>query len=329
MKTSSYYTVEWKKHNPAAYWICAGLTALAMAVILLWHVPFVYAEEVDQSQDVFRFVMSHSILDHADPQDVKIAMELWARELLRSLDKKKYSVKVSRNFEETQKILQKGDLDFILFSSIDYLKLRDLAKSVPILVGSNDVGESREYLLVVRNDSGIKTVKDLRGKRIALLAEKQGSQGSIWLDVLLMRNGAWNRDAFFLRVLESTSYPRAVMAAFFDKADAAIVTRGAYETANALNPQVGRRLHVIEKSKDLIGRISCILPSTSKKLRSQLEDVGIHLHESPTGRQILTLFKFDRIIRFQPSYLTGLQELLRERDRLLAMKKKRRYRANR
>lgn len=296
------------------------LLALSAAIILLWRVPYAFAEGADESQKIFRFVMSQSVLNDTDPRDVKIAMDLWARELSRSLEVKNYTVRITRNLDDTLEILKKGELDLIALSSLEYLKLKGLAKTVPLLLGANNAGESREHLLLVRNDNGIKTLKQLQGKTIMILSEKKNSLSSIWLDVLLMRQGVWERETFFGRVTESSSYSKAVMAVFFNKADAAIVTRGAYETANALNPQVSRRLLVIEKSRDLIGNISCVLPSTSKKYREMIEDVGMRLHESPTGRQVLTLFKLDKIVRFQPGYLTGLKELLQERDRLLAKK---------
>lgn len=307
----------------------AGLLALGVAMLLLWRVPCGFAGEADESQKVFRFVMSQSVLDDTDPRDVKIAMDLWARELSRSLEVKNYSVRIAGNLEDTLEILKKGDLDLIALSAIDYLKLEDLTKTVPLLLGANNAGKSREHLLLVRSDSGIKTLKQLRGKTIMILSEKRNSLSSIWLDVLLMRRGVWERDAFFARVTDASSYSQSVMSVFFKKADAAIVTRGAYETANALNPQISRRLRIIEKSRDLIGNISCVLPSTSKKYRDMIEDVGMRLHESPTGRQVLTLFKLDRIIRFQPGYLTGLKELLQERDRLRAQKTRKKSRVSR
>jgi phosphonate transport system substrate-binding protein len=322
-ETSSRFSFAGMRHNSVLCRIFVELLAQSMIIMLLWQVPCAFADQDHNSQKIFRLVISQTVLDDTDPRDVKIAMDLWARELSRPLDVKKYKVHISKNLEEMRDIIRKGDLDLVTFSSLEYLKLQGEAKTVPILVGANNVGESREYLVLVRKNSGIKKVKELRGKTITLLSEKKNSMGNLWLDILLMREGVSGRDAFFRYVTESASYSRAIMAVFFDKVDAAVVTRGAYDTANALNPQLNRRLSIIEKSQTLAGNISCILPSTSKKFRGMIEDVGMHLHESPTGQQVLMLFKLDRIVPFQPSYLTGLEDLLLERDRLLEKKTKR------
>ena len=114
------------------------------------------------------------------------------------------------------------------------------------------------------------------------------------------------------------------MAVFFGQADAAIVSRGALETAATLNPQIGNRIVVVSESKSLIGDFTCIPTSVNEKFKQSIEYAALHLHERTAGRQILTLFHIDRVVPFQPSYLDGTIELLRERDRLLLKLGKRR-----
>ena len=121
---------------------------------------------------------------------------------------------------------------------------------------------------------------------------------------------------------ESATSSQALMAVFFKQFDAAIVTRGTLETSAALNPQLGGQLTIIAESHILLGDITCIPDNVAPSLQRAIENAAKHLHESTVGKQMFTLFQMDRAIPFQPSYLDGLEALLRERDRLKAKKVK-------
>jgi ABC-type phosphate/phosphonate transport system substrate-binding protein len=90
-----------------------------------------------------------------------------------------------------------------------------------------------------------------------------------------------------------------------------------------LNPQIGRQLKVVAESKPLHGDITCIPTTVSENMKRTIENAALHLHETTSGKQMFTLFQIDRVIPFNPSYLSGLEELLRERDRLTTRRMKR------
>jgi ABC-type phosphate/phosphonate transport system substrate-binding protein len=300
------------------------LLPLLVAIILSAQGLPAFADQADKMSMSFITGFSPQVLADADARDVDIAMSLWARELARTLPVKKAEIFVAKSLKELQVSITAGDCDLVTLSAFEYLQIRDRAKLLPILVGANNVGRSREYLLLVRSDSGIGTLKDLRGKTIILPAVTKSYMSHLWLEVLLLRVGNQDSRVYFRQVMESGSSSKAMIALFFGKADATIVNRGTFETAKALNPQLGVRLKVIAESKSLAENISCLLASHNQKTKSMVEDAGLHLHDTVTGRQVLTLFKIDRIISYKPSYLDGLVELLQERDRLLTKNAKRR-----
>ena len=55
-----------------------------------------------------------------------------------------------------------------------------------------------------------------------------------------------------------------------------------------------------------------------------MDAAALTLHETPVGRQMTTLFHIDRVVLFTPSYLAGLEDLLRERERLMNSRSKKR-----
>jgi phosphonate transport system substrate-binding protein len=296
--------------------ICA---ILLVPTVTLGGAPFTGAELQDVTPKVLRVGFSTRILSDIDPRDAQVAMELWTKELSRSMGIKTLpQTVIFRNAADLLEAVKKGELTIVSLTAIDYLNIRDKVRLTPSVVSSSNSGRGKEAVLITHQDSGIRTVADLRGKKILLLSPTKHEATHIWLDVLLMREGNRDRFSFFRQVKEAPSASQAIMAVFFRQADASIVSRGAFETGKILNPQIGSQLFVVAESKPLLDDITCVPSSVNEKLKRSIEYAALHLHESTVGKQIFTLFHIERTVPFQPSYLDGTVELLRERDRLLA-----------
>jgi ABC-type phosphate/phosphonate transport system substrate-binding protein len=302
-------------------YILAGLISV---LALLQHPTDLFAE-IANLPKVVRMGFSSRVFPDVDQRDAQVAMELWTRELARSMGiRTSLQTVIFNKPAELLNAVKRGELIVVVLPAIEYLQIRDKTLLSPSIVAANYAGNSRQFLLIVRRDSGIRSVADLRGKSILLPSSTKHEASHIWLDVLLMRDGKSDRINFFRQIKESTTSSQSIMGIFFKQADAAIVSRGALETSRALNSQVGSQLLIISESKSFLGDLTCIPSSVGENLRHSIENASLHLHETTVGKQIFTLFQIDRTIPFQPSYLEGLIELLRERDRLMAKRGKRR-----
>lgn len=303
----------------------AGGLMITLAATLYLAVPWspAFAGQGQDIPDILKVGFSSRVFAETDTRDARVAMELWARELSRSMGLATTpKTIIFSNIKELRSALSKDELAIITLSAIDYLNIRDSVNLRPIIVASNNRGKAREQLLLVRKASGIRSLKGLRNKTIALLPPGKHQSSHIWLDVLLLRNGTRQTDGYFQKIQEATTASQAIMSLFFGKVDAAVVSRGAFETAKTLNPQLGHSLKIIVESRSLMGDITCIPLSISDTFGRTIESAALDLHKTTTGRQIFTLFQIDRVITFEPSYLKGLEDLLQERDRLMAKQAK-------
>jgi phosphonate transport system substrate-binding protein len=230
---------------------------------------------------------------------------------------------IYKNTADLLDAVKKGDLIIVSLPALEYLQIRDRAPMAPLVVASSNAGKGRRFVLVVRHDSSIRSLADLRGKSITLLLSSKHEISQLWLSVMLLKEGFRDRDAFFRQTKESTSASQAMMAVFFKQVDAAIISRGAYETNTTLNPQMGKQLSIISESRSLLGDVTCVPDMVEEPLKRAIEKAALNLHESTVGKQMFTLFQIDRTIPFAPAHLDGIEELLRERDHLLAKRIKR------
>ena len=294
----------------------AGLLLLT-GVLTLVRPASSASNQNDFTQTVVKVGFSSKLFADSDKQDARLAMELWSNELSRSMGfENKPQTIIYNNSTELLNGIRKGNLTIISLSALEYLKLRDLVQLAPFAVASNHVGKARQFVLITRRDSGIRSFADMRGKTLLNLPSATSEVSHLWLDVLLMKEGKLDRDSFFRLAKESPSASKAIMSVFFKQADGAIVNRGALDASASLNPQLASQLSVVAESKSLLGNINCVPLGISEQLKSTIQYAALHLHEKATGRQIYTLFHVDRTIEFNASHLAGLEELLRERDSL-------------
>jgi phosphonate transport system substrate-binding protein len=266
---------------------------------------------------------SSRVFPDVDQRDAQVAMEMWTRELARGMGLKSLAqTSIYKNTTDLLDSINRGELTFVTLTAIEYLQIRDKAHMTPSVVNANNAGKGRQYVLIVRQDSGFKSVSDLRNKSISLMSSSRHELSHIWLDVQLMKAGLQDHGRHFRQTKEATSASQAIMGVFFKQTDAALVSLSSLETSKALNPQVGKQLLVIAESKGLHGDISCIPNMVDEKLKKTMENTALRLHETTVGKQIFTLFQTNQVVPFTASYLDGTVELLRERDRLLAKLKR-------
>lgn len=308
-----------------------GLMRIPCLLILLFIAGALYvspaagaANPLDELPKVLHVAFSSRTFPGVELSDAQIAMELWARELSRNAGIPKARVTIFNDVNEIREAVRHGNIHMVTMPPVEFLKYRRELKIVPAYVAANKSGKDMENLIVVRRDSGMQTVRDLRGRTLAMASASHHGASLIWLNVLSMREGAGQATGFFRRLHETKNASQAVIGVFFRKFDGALVTRASLEACSSVNPQLDRELAVIAKSDSLVGDISCLPVNIGEKLRIAIDTAALTLHEKTVGRQMATLFQVNRVAPFKPSYLSGLEELLRERDRLAVSQRKKR-----
>jgi phosphonate transport system substrate-binding protein len=202
--------------------------------------------------------------------------------------------------------------------SWQYLSLDIQARVKPFFVPVAQGKVGRRYLLLTRQDSGLKTLGDLRGKDLTQYEVANANVGRHWLDTLLLTNQLGAPQAFF-GVMETVGKPTAaVLPVFFRKKPACFVDQSALDLITELNPQVGKELHPVVASETYLDILICLSNAgwDSEQHKADTIQALNQLHLEPEGRQILTLFKIDRLVPFQEAQLDTVKRLRATYDHL-------------
>jgi hypothetical protein len=101
---------------------------------------------------------------------------------------------------------------------------------------------------------------------------------------------------------------------FFGTVDACVVDEVNLSLAKEMNPQLGQ-LRVLARSRPMIGSVIAT-PVEPGSFQNELLDTILSLHQDARGRQLLMVFKTDRVVRIQPGDLDSARELWRDYYRL-------------
>ncbi|MCG8551467.1 MAG: phosphate/phosphite/phosphonate ABC transporter substrate-binding protein [Desulfobacterales bacterium] len=272
-----------------------------------------------QANEQINLGFSRSIVGGVNENDALAVIKVWATELMVS---ENYFVnvrpKIYGDAGEMKTALQQNLVDFICFNTnefFDFAHLLDQEKFVfPVYEGSMTEG----YLLVIRKNSPIETLEDLKGRSLIFSKNARTALSFIWLDVELARAGLPVTEHFFNRVKPAGKVSDALLPIFFGKEDACLVTRRGFGIMAELNPQISHQLKFLAASKGYIPGFLAFRKNYRSKIKEViLNRIGLW-GQTFAGHQILTIFQTDGLVPKPSGVLGPTMALIKEHRHLFS-----------
>lgn len=202
-------------------------------------------------------------------------------------------IHIFRSTEEMERTLAAAEVDIVGGSALEVLALPAAHVEPPYMtaVAGGTIGV--EYLLLTHEDSTLRTLADLAGRRIALLDNAAGTLVRPWLEQVL-RAAQLPAAARHFRELKPVAKPSlAALPVFFRQLEACIITAANFKTLAELNPQLARKLRVIATSPRLVPLLSAFRRGMPPAHRQDIDHAMEAVGTISSGRQFLTLFQTD------------------------------------
>lgn len=214
---------------------------------------------------------------------------------------------VADTLEELRNRIVEGSVGVVVLDVIEYLNLPRPELLNPVLMaGSGDT--KRHLLLVVSGADAISGVEDLRGKRISYFTRSNADLGRMWLEVMLQEHHLARSDRFFGSLSPALKPSAACLPVFFGKQDGCVIDESSFGVLKEMNPQIASKLRVIATSpaypEYFIG-----VHVNHREFRQELVQGLLELNQDPEGRQLLMVFKGDRIIPVSGNELNAIRDL--------------------
>lgn len=252
-----------------------------------------------------RLGVSESVVRGVSVNDARAALAVWSAEIGRASG---ISLAMQDPVLPTGQLLaaiRSGTIDVFCITVQEYRQIVPYVDISRILV--DDYGGD-ELVLAVREESGITNLRALRGRSMILFDNPHCTLAEPWLTVLLWREVQCSPPQWLGRISVSSRLSQVVLPVFFGQADACVVTRGALETMFELNPQLSKKLRVLQSSPKLVGVFfACRKNSVSRK---RILDRLFDARTSPAAKQVLMLFQSHGIALRDGEYLRSAIDIL-------------------
>ena len=165
----------------------------------------------------FNVGLSDQLLLDVNFSDAKVTMQILLDKYLAGEKiELKSNVTIVNDIEILERKLMNREFDVVNLLSTEYLKFKNRINLEPLLVQSASGSGFFSYVLLVRKDSGIKNLNDLKGRDIKIFTNKKRefSIPAIWLDYSLIKQRLPKMDFHFSKITITDNANRAVLPVF-------------------------------------------------------------------------------------------------------------------
>jgi hypothetical protein len=233
----------------------------------------------------------------------------------------KSQVIIYEDIDALVKDILAGNDDMIVVTTSEYFILRNQVRITPFLTYKIEDRILNRMILVSRTDSGIRSVIQLRRRKIALfsISNNELNLPILWLTTLILKSGGNYRSEFAPSIYRVQKGTNAISDVFFRKADAAVVPEREFVISKELNPQIGAQLSVIDSSKHLLYSVLCYTEKMTASLSRYKDrdlqsviDMLCNANKTEIGKHFLTIFRITSFIPFESEYLKDTEALFND-----------------
>ncbi|MCG8550576.1 MAG: phosphate/phosphite/phosphonate ABC transporter substrate-binding protein [Desulfobacterales bacterium] len=272
------------------------------------------------SEETVHMGFSRSVIGEINENDTMAALKIWSTQLMVGHDFPiGFQYVIYNGLGEIETAIKQRKVDLINLSSIDFFHLQHFLDHERFAFAVYGGSITVEYLLLVREKSGVADIKDLKQGVLRLPKGARSALARVWMDVQLAKAGLPAAKQFFGQMVTVNKISGAVLPVFFGKTDACLVTRNGFDTMAELNPQIAHQLRILAASKGYIPGFLGFRKNYQSKIKGIILNNMINWHNTPAGNQILTMFQMDDIVLKSIETLGPTMALIKEHRALFGV----------
>lgn len=199
--------------------------------------------------------------------------------------------------------INNNELDVVFLNSIQFLEKENKLNIQPYFGTTNNKKKLFDIYLLSNNSKENTNFLKLKGKKIIVQAGRYKMINEIWFELLCLENGIKEKEKFFKKIEYVESPSKTILAVFFDKASACIVTSFSFDVMNEMNPQISAKLKILAKRENLINDLFCLRNNMNEELKNIIKNYGLEIDKKPKTEQVYKIFKIDGSFPFKMEYL--------------------------
>jgi len=213
---------------------------------------------------------------------------------------------IYRSTDELKAAFDNNEIQGMFGSPLEYMQFE--GKLVPqMAMRYRGVALKQPLLVIVKNKDA--SLKDFKGKKISLSNFQDLEE--LYLNTLLLKQKLPEVNDFFSTRLDVKNANVALMDVFFNRSDLTIIRENEYKTAVELNPQLAKKLHILNRSPGYITLIGASSQSSAEDVKEVIKGME-SLSQSKKGVRMLRLVNADGLVKVSKKDLKEIFDLVNE-----------------
>jgi len=202
----------------------------------------------------------------------------------------KITFKVLRRYGNIIDSFNSSGLDGAFFGSFTYT-LAHAKIGVEVLARPVALDNTSTYygMIFVRKDSGIRTARDMKGKRFAFVDRATTAGYLLPLDYF-QKHGISDYNHFLEEAYFTGTHEDAILDVLNKKADIGAAKNTAFQRLANENPRILKELVVLDRSPDVPENAFALRKDIDVSVRNLLKESLLTMHLDPDGKQVLEQF---------------------------------------
>jgi hypothetical protein len=260
-------------------------------------------------------------LNKINQKDIRIAVDTLLHKIADTAELDAATLEYSNDFNKSLSKYIHGECEVLHLSSFNLMKKFPLLRKKTAQYWNFAKEKNkhlRNFYLLVRKDSSIKTLHDLIGARVAMT--QFDTMQELYLDHLMLQHNKMLAKESFNSIVYNKKGSTSILNLYFKKVDVAIVSQHSYNIAIELNPQLKKDLKILDRSKEIYPANGVTLISNKRAIFARVfEEHSKRLYKTDFGKELLQMYQCVENFKFSADELdelyTQYQEYLRLKKR--------------
>jgi len=206
------------------------------------------------------------------------------------------------------------NLDGAFFGAFTSVLAIEKLKVEPVVRLQNiDGTTTAEGYIIVRKDSGIKDIKDMKGKTIAFV-DRATATGFLFAIAYFKEHGIANPFSYFKEYYFTGSHDSALLSVLDGRADIGVVKSTIVRERIRREPLIENEISIIARSMPLPDVTLCLSKKLDSALRDKIKRILITMDRDPEGIKVLERLGASRFINASREDFIPVYNLLKKAD---------------
>jgi len=206
-----------------------------------------------------------------------------------------------------------GSIDVGFFAPLQMTLLLSKSCGTPVLgaLRKDDTGAlatTYKSQILVRSDSGINTLADLKGKKFAFV-DALSASGYVYPTLTVKNKTGQEPKTFFSQTIFAGGHPQAALAVYNKQVDGAAMFIDARDSLVAANPDIKTATKVIDTAGPIPNDGVALRKGFPDDIGAKVKAALLDYSKADDGKKVFSaLFQWDGIQEIQPSFYDPIKE---------------------